>query len=100
SPAMKGSPKVTIDVSDDSDAKAWADDAQKIVSQWFPLVWQLLATEDEKPPKSIKLVFRKKQDAPAYASGGAISVNGAWIAAHPEDFGMMVHELTHLVQGY
>ncbi len=28
------------------------------------------------------------------------SVSGPWITAHPEDLGMMVHELTHLVQQY
>src|SRR5437867_9499159 len=36
----------------------------------------------------------------AYASGGEIHISAAWVRSHPNDFGMVVHELTHLVQRY
>jgi basic secretory peptidase family protein len=93
-------PRVTVDVSDDPEAKPWADEAQKVVAQWFPIVWRLLATDGLTPPKEIRLIFKKKHGAPASAGGGAITVSGEWIKKHPDDFGMMVHELTHIVQSY
>ena len=93
-------PTVTVDVSDIPEAKAWADEARKVVREWFPIVWRLLATDGITPPQEIKLIFKKEQDAPAYATGSSIYVNGRWIREHPDDLGMMVHELTHLVQSY
>ena len=93
-------PKVVIDVSDFPEGEAWAKQAQAVVEQWFPAVWQMLSTQGMEPPKEVRLVFAKKQDAPAWASGSMISVSGPWITAHPDDLGMMVHELTHLIQRY
>lgn len=89
-----------VDVSDNPDAKDWAEEARKLVQEWFPIVWRLLATDGATPPKDVTLIFRKNISAPAYAAGNAISVNGEWIRSHPDDLGMMVHELTHLVQAY
>lgn len=94
------SPKVTIDYSDYPQGEEWAKEAKVVVEQWFPAVWQMLATEGVTPPETIRLVFVKEQKAPAQAGGGQISVSGPWITQHPEDLGMMVHELTHLVQKY
>ncbi|MDQ3815766.1 MAG: basic secretory family protein [Armatimonadota bacterium] len=93
-------PTVTVDVSDNPEAQVWADEAQKLVSQWFPIVWRLLATDGVTPPQEIKLVFKKKIQAPAYAIGSSLFVNGEWISQHPDDLGMMIHELTHIVQRY
>ena len=93
-------PKVTIDTADFPAGEAWAKQAQLVVEQWFPAVWQMLGTQGRTPPTEVRLVFVKEQQAPAQAGGGQISVSGPWITAHPDDFGMMVHELTHLIQAY
>ncbi len=93
-------PKVTIDTTDFPQGEAWAKQAQLVVEQWFPAVWQMLGTQGQTPPETVRLVFVKQQAAPAQAGGGQISVSGPWITAHPDDLGMMVHELTHLIQRY
>lgn len=98
-PAIQA-PRVTIDTTDFPEGEAWAQQAKLVVEQWFPVTWQMLGTEGQTPPETIRLVFVKQQDAPAQAGGGEISVSGPWITAHPDDFGMMVHELTHIVQAY
>ena len=99
-PAMKAPPKVVIDTTDYPEGRAWAEKSQQVVAEWFPIIWQLLSTQGMKEPAEVKLVFQRKQDAPAYATGGNIYISGPWISAHPDDFGMTVHELTHLVQSY
>jgi hypothetical protein len=93
-------PPVTIDVSDAPETKAWAEAAKAIVEQWYPRVTSLLATEDYRAPKEIRLIVKKEISAPAWASSGDITINGKWITEHPDDLGMVVHELTHVVQGY
>lgn len=98
-------PEVVIDVSEAPEAKAWGENAKRLVEQWFPIVCQFLATEEYTPPKRLTLVFKKEQGPPAFATGtggeaATISINNRWITAHPDDFGMVIHEMTHVIQGY
>lgn len=105
-------PPVVIDVTDCPEAKPWAETAKALVVESYPKLTQLLATDGRDPltgaakgaafraPKEIKLTFKKTLNVPAYASGGEITINGDWIAKHPDDLGMVVHELTHVVQQY
>src|SRR6185436_1626809 len=93
-------PPVVVDVSDFPESQAWGDAAKAIVETWFPTVCSLLATEEYKAPKEIKLVIKKTANSPAYASGSTITINGKWITDHPDDLGMVVHELTHVIQMY
>lgn len=94
------SPEFVVDVTADPETKEWMEKGKALCESWFPTICSLLSTEDYKPPKTITLRIAKKQDAPAYASGPMISVSAEWIKAHPEDLGMMVHELTHVIQAY
>jgi len=94
------SPKISIDVKDAPDMQAWGEAARDLATSWFPKLCELLSTESYHPPKKLRFVFRNKQDAPAYATGDEISFNATWIRAHPDDLGMVVHELTHIVQHY
>lgn len=93
-------PKINIDVTQSPESRVWAEKARGVVEVWFPIVWRLLGTEGRTPPPTINLVFVKEQAAPAQAGGNTISVSAPWIVAHPDDLGMMVHELTHLIQRY
>lgn len=93
-------PKVTIDCSDFPEGEPWMKRAQSLVQQYFPIITTWLATEDFKSPAEIKLIVKKEISAPAWATGDSITVSGKWITQHPEDLGMMIHELTHVVQQY
>jgi Peptidase of plants and bacteria len=81
-------------------AAAWAAEAQSLCTQWFPVVCRFLATEGWTPPKQVTLAFVAKQAAPGATTGGTIRISVPWIEAHPDDFGMVIHELTHVVQSY
>lgn len=96
----KPAPVIEYDVSKVPEAEPWAQAAQALATTWFPILCTLLATEDWTPPETVLLVFEPKQDAPAWASGNKISIGGEWIAAHPSDLGMVIHELAHVVQSY
>jgi len=93
-------PKIIVDSSDFPEGDAWMQKAKVLVEQYFPIVTSWLATEDFKPPKELRLVVKKEISAPAWATGDEITVSGKWITQHPDDLGMMVHELTHVVQQY
>lgn len=93
-------PPITIDVKDAPDMQGWAEAAKELATTWYPTLTSWLSMDGYRPQKQIRFVFRNKQDAPAYATGDEISFNAAWIRQHPDDLGMVIHELTHIVQQY
>jgi hypothetical protein len=98
-PARSGA-KIEIDVSKFPEGKAWAEKAANEMRTWYPIVTAMLATENWNEPKVIRLVIEPKISAPAWASGNTITCNGEWITQRPNDFGMVIHELAHVVQSY
>lgn len=93
-------PPVVLDVGEFPESKAWGEAAKAIVVKWFPIVTSMLSTQDYKPPREIRLRIVPTANVPAYASGNTITINGKWITERPDDFGMVVHELVHVVQQY
>lgn len=93
-------PPIEIDVSDFPESRAWAESAKAVIQDWYPTVTSLLATKDFKAPKRVRIVIKKEISAPAWASGDTITVSGKWITSRPDDLGMMVHEVTHIIQSY
>jgi hypothetical protein len=93
-------PRVKFDVTDVPDLKPWAEEAKKLVEDWFPLVGKFLDTDDYKSPKDLTLVIKKDLNVPAYTAGSTITMSGKWIHEHPDDFGMVIHEMTHVLQHY
>jgi basic secretory peptidase family protein len=93
-------PSVVVDATALPEQAAWGEKAKTVVEEWFPQLTALLATEKFEPPAEIKLVIEKELKVPAYTSGSTISINGKWITEHPDDLGMVVHELVHVVQRY
>lgn len=88
------------EVSDNSAAVEWGKRAQTMCEEWFPVLCAHLATEEWKPPQKIRIVMKRELRVPGYTSGGTISVSGKWITEHPDDFGLVIHELVHVIQNY
>lgn len=88
------------EVPDNDSAKAWAEEAKRLCEDWFPVICRFLATEKWIPPETVRLAVKRDLDAPGVTSGGTIQVSLKWITQHPDDFGMVIHELTHVIQNY
>lgn len=97
---MRPAPKVVLDASRVPGQRAWGEVAKRIVVDWYPYVTSLLATDAFDAPREIRIVIVPELPVPASTSGDVISIQGPWIAQHPDDFGMVVHELVHVVQRY
>ena len=96
----KPCPPIKVDLKDSPEMKEWGEKAKALATEWFPHLCQLLSTQDYVPPKEITFSFRKGQDAPAWASRDEISFSVDWLKRRPDDLGMVIHELTHIVQAY
>lgn len=103
-PAKTGEPPtIVLDVSEVMEFPSlvrWGEDSRTLCEQWFPIVCRFLATDEWTPPKEIKLVLKKELKVPALAFGSTIHVSADWAKQHPDDFGCVIHELTHVIQAY
>lgn len=92
--------KVGIDTSEVPELAPWAEKAKALVEEWHPILSRMLASEGFTPPSEVTLTFKKDMRGVAFASGNRITIAGDWIKAHPDDYGMVVHELSHVIQSY
>jgi len=94
--------KVSVDVTEVPELTKWADEAKKHVEKWHPKIADLLASDGFTPTSEVKLVIKKDMKGVAVAgtSGATITIAAEWVKNHPDDYGMVVHELTHIVQAY
>jgi hypothetical protein len=96
-------PKFEVDVSevpDDAFAAEWVEQARTLCDDWCPVMCRFLAVESWKPPEKIRLIVKKDMRAPALRTGSQIHISYRWIQQHPDDLGMVIHELTHAIQDY
>jgi hypothetical protein len=92
--------KVVVDTSEAPELAAWANAAKRLVVKWHPIIADMLQTEGFVPAKEVKLVFKKTAKSPAATGGSTIYISSSHVKQHPDDYGMVVHELVHVLQRY
>ncbi|HEY3282553.1 MAG TPA: basic secretory protein-like protein [Armatimonadota bacterium] len=90
---------VTIDCSQAPELQSWADAAKATVEKWYPKLDKQFKTKGFAPPRNIKLIFRPMNGV-AYTDGTGINISQKWVTDHPDDMGMVVHEMFHVIQSY
>jgi len=95
-------PRFEADTSQVPELQPWGRAAEALCQSWYPRIVTILAMDDtERPlPPVVRIIFEKDMKGVAYAGGGEIHIAANWVREHPNDFGMVAHELTHLVQRY
>lgn len=92
--------KVIVVTYEAPDLAPWAEKAQQLVDQWHPKIATLLASDGFTPPMTVKLFFEKNNKGVAGTLGSSVMISADWVRKHPDDFGMIIHELTHVIQSY
>ena len=88
---------VELDTAEAPDLAEWAAKAKTLAVEWTP---KIAAAQGADPPPKVSLVFKAKQDAPGATAGRRVFVSAPYVRKHPEDWGMLIHELCHVVQAY
>ncbi|MDP6356144.1 MAG: basic secretory protein-like protein [Planctomycetota bacterium] len=78
----------------------WGAETQELLVRWHPRISNLLPTEDFKATRILEFRIRKTDKGVGATSGNRITVSSHWIEKHPDDVGMVVHELVHVIQAY
>ena len=88
------------DISEAPDVAEWAQKAEKQMEVFWPDTAALLYSDGFITPNMVNVVYRTGPNVTAVAAtgGGVMTVNTKWARAHPEDTGLTVHEMAHVVQ--
>lgn len=97
----------------DADTKKKLDDLavqyEKVARANYPMIVKALHAENYVGPKSVSIVVTYAYNGVAATSGAGfgdkpttprIEVSAKYALAHPDDLGMIVHEMVHVVQSY
>jgi hypothetical protein len=91
---------VIVDTHDTPDLADWGNRAGRRCLEWLPKLGALLPGQDFVPPKKVVLRFDPGYDGVAKTGEHAITISADRVRKHPEDFGLVIHELVHVVQDY
>lgn len=93
--------RVEIDYSAAPECKAFAMKAEAIVKEWYPKLNTALFSADHPLPTPIVRLTFEPMKGVAHATTDGIHISAEWVTKKsPNDYGMVVHELTHIVQDY
>lgn len=91
---------VQLDVSQAPHLKDWGERSRQLILDWHPRIANLLPTKDFPPPNKVVLRIRKSEKGVAATAGRKITVMSHWVDKHPDDIGLVIHELVHVIQSY
>jgi hypothetical protein len=68
--------------------------------QSYPKLVERFEHPTKPAPRRIRMTFERGMKVPAYCAGSEIKISVEWLQKHPDDIGLLTHELTHAVQAY
>ena len=92
--------RVDLDVTEVPEHAAWGRQAKQLIEEWAPRIHNLLLSSGAKLPESIALKIEKTDQGIAATARARIVVSSHWIDKHPDDIGLVLHELVHVIQAY
>lgn len=95
----KDTPTITLNTTGASDLSGFADRAKGICEAQYPLICAYLQTDGFTPPKSFTQIYREMSGV-AYTAGDECHFSAAYFRTHADDYGAVVHEMTHVIQNY
>ena len=93
--------KVEVNTTAAPQCETFAKKAKAIVEEWYPKINEVLFDKDHPlPTATVRLTFEPMKGV-AHATTDGIHISEEWVTKKaPKDYGMVVHELTHVVQDY
>ncbi|CAG7718026.1 unnamed protein product [Allacma fusca] len=92
--------EIELDYSGARDLANFAEQTRETLLDWYPYFAQELDSPDFIPISYIKLTIDPNYDGVAYAAGNQIVGGAEYYRSHQDDFGSMIHEMIHVIQGY
>ena len=91
---------ITVNTEEAPDLVDWGRRAGELCVTWYPKLAEWLASDGFSPAKEVRVIFRKDYDGVAATSRDRIDISANYVRHATNDFGMVIHELAHVVQAY
>ncbi len=91
---------IRVNTAEAPDLADWGRRAGELCLEWYPRIAALLASDGFLPSTNVQLTFRTNYNGVAATSGDRIEVSANYVRSATNDFGMIIHELVHVVQSY
>ncbi|HEY3414174.1 MAG TPA: basic secretory protein-like protein [Armatimonadota bacterium] len=95
----KDTPEITLDTTGAPDLAGFAGRAKAICEAYYPFISAYLHSDGVTPPSKFTQTYREMSGV-AYTSGDGCFFSAAYFRSHPDDYGAVVHEMTHVIQNY
>jgi hypothetical protein len=90
-----------VDCTKAPECGAFAAKSKALVEEWYPRINEILFGKGRPLPASEVILVFEPMKGVAHTSGNKIHISAEWVTKKaPEDYGMVAHELTHVVQDY
>ncbi|HEX3132185.1 MAG TPA: basic secretory protein-like protein [Planctomycetota bacterium] len=101
-PEVKLVTRVNLHYETAPDAKKFALKAKELVDEFYPKLYTEFDTPEGPAPLTNVHLWFQNMDGVAYATNrNEIHISEKWVTKQsPEDYGMVIHEMFHLVQAY
>ncbi len=101
-PEVKLVTRVNLQYETAPDAKKFALKAKELVDEFYPKLYAEFDTPEGPAPLTNVHLWFQNMDGVAYATNrNEIHISEKWVTKQsPEDYGMVIHEMFHLVQAY
>ncbi|MEI7460911.1 MAG: basic secretory protein-like protein [Pirellula sp.] len=91
---------VNLDVNQVPELKDWGIKAANLALEWHPRICNLISTKGVAPANELSIRLIESEEGIASTQGTVITISSRWIKNHPDDLGLVIHELAHVIQGY
>ncbi len=92
---------VDLDTSEVPGLASWGLEGKQLMEEWYPRIANLLSSPADPPAHpTVQLKLKKADKGVGATSGTRITIASSWIEKRPDDFGLLIHELTHVIQMY
>jgi len=93
-------PSIEANIDAAPESKVFADKSVALCTEWYGKINEILFDKDHPlPADKVRLIFKPMKGV-AHTTNADIYVSAEWITKQPNDYGMVIHELTHVVQNY
>src|SRR5579859_4970267 len=94
--------KIVVDTSEVPDLASWGRHAGELCVEWYPKIAVILGVDGFLTNRTVRLYFHREMGGVANTDTrkGVINISSAYVRGHTNDWGMVVHELTHTIQSF
>lgn len=98
--AHAGKTLIIMTFPGETQRKPWCRKLLAVAKKWYPKICRMLPSRNFTPPRKFNIILQKGMKGVAYTMNDTVHLAAPYFKQNPGDLGVIVHEMTHVVQQY